>query len=654
MRSRFWTVPTVLTLAVLGFGYAAWAEPSDKPLAADPEEDLKDIPVETQPAGGAKPPISAEETDTPEPSDGSHSPAATGTPGKSDLLKPQILTGAAKEKRLFEFLEREYARSLKTNDWIARSLAAVSLSRIPTRTAGDTVLNIVKTDKSDITRLVAWQAMLSRVKYLHLEHYDEWVATTLTMAEKGLFRGRLRVGLFRLLATVPPSDKAKAVFMKVFAETNALDSEDIPTLDAMGGCLAAWQSGSLVEQLIGRMSNLDDAFRAEYILRKAGATAPPATASMNLGSAEMWKKAQSDYVAWWNSAKNNWKEPTKSELAKWRALAPQFVESPPDPQSINIDDPRWKEELELGGLGLRSFDVGLVVDVTGSMGEVIAWLKRDVKKMMLAFSLVSREPRIGLTFYRDAGNQSRDEFVTQSVPLTDNTEALVKALSEMKAKGGGDLPEAVLEGMVESYTINPWVGGKESRKIILLIGDAPNHPETQGKLEDLIKKKTTQGFKLYAVKVSTEYGSNDLATFDAICKIGDGVAIPVDFPSSKGFKGLGELPPKKKTGSGMSVESVELPPNELCVLAVAFNDNDDPSVKVLKEVLIGVINPQYKNRLEPFVKTVLAYCEDFIPEKRRPWGPAPPPKPTATWTHGPHERHSPAPGPTPKPFNPQE
>ncbi|NEP82416.1 MAG: hypothetical protein F6K39_32260 [Okeania sp. SIO3B3] len=52
------------------------------------------------------------------------------------------------------------------------------------------------------------------------------------MAEKGVFRGDLRVGLFDLLATAPPNSNRRKIWMRYFNATNSLDSADIRTLEA--------------------------------------------------------------------------------------------------------------------------------------------------------------------------------------------------------------------------------------------------------------------------------------------------------------------------------------------------------------------------------------------------------------------------------------
>ena len=58
----------------------------------------------------------------------------------------------------------------------------------------------------------------------------------------------------------------------------------------------------------------------------------------------------------------------------------------------------------------------LAIDSTGSMHGAIAWVKADAIKLLRALALISREPRLGVTFYRDKG----DAYVVQVHPMTDD------------------------------------------------------------------------------------------------------------------------------------------------------------------------------------------------------------------------------------------
>src|SRR5688500_10943470 len=117
------------------------------------------------------------------------------------------------------------------------------------------------------------------------------------------------------------------------------------------------------------------------------------------------------------------------------------------------------------------------------MTPVLEWLQRDLAKMMQAFGTVALEPRIGITFYRDR----HDRFVAMTKPLTGRIPDLLKVLSQMRAEGGGDIPEAVLDGLEDCLKKNPWTQQPKARKIIVLIGDAPPKEGTERECEELAK-----------------------------------------------------------------------------------------------------------------------------------------------------------------------
>ena len=51
-------------------------------------------------------------------------------------------------------------------------------------------------------------------------------------------------------------------------------ARDESVLEALGACAKTWKSPEVIEFLLNRLANLDDAYRAEWVLRAAGSTAP--------------------------------------------------------------------------------------------------------------------------------------------------------------------------------------------------------------------------------------------------------------------------------------------------------------------------------------------------------------------------------------------
>ena len=119
----------------------------------------------------------------------------------------------------------------------------------------------------------------------------------------------------------------------------------------------------------------------------------------------------------------------------------------------------------------NGLDVVLTFDSTGSMSGEINAVKQRI--LQIGSTLLAKVPetRIGLCTYRDLG----DAYVVQGLPLTNDLTEVIRTLNGVRAGGGGDTPEAVHYGLQWSISNNAFRPG--ARKVILLFGDAPPHPQ---------------------------------------------------------------------------------------------------------------------------------------------------------------------------------
>jgi hypothetical protein len=134
-------------------------------------------------------------------------------------------------------------------------------------------------------------------------------------------------------------------------------------------------------------------------------------------------------------------------------------------------------------LGVRKIglDVVFVFDATSSMAQFLRQVKIKIANLCMTFKMLVPTTRIGLVAYRDRG----DDFVTKKYPLTHKTQLLQKFLQSIDPVGGSDYEEAVDEGLRVAVTEFNW--DKNSKKIILLIGDAPPHKNEMQKAQELAK-----------------------------------------------------------------------------------------------------------------------------------------------------------------------
>jgi hypothetical protein len=125
----------------------------------------------------------------------------------------------------------------------------------------------------------------------------------------------------------------------------------------------------------------------------------------------------------------------------------------------------------VGQLRRSGLDIVLCFDSTGSMSGEISQVKRQIQRIGQTLTTLIPKARISICTYRDDG----DEYVTKGLPLTGSIQEVSTYLERVSAGGGGDHPEAVDEGLYWSVSQNNF--RPTARKVILLFGDAPPHPE---------------------------------------------------------------------------------------------------------------------------------------------------------------------------------
>jgi len=122
----------------------------------------------------------------------------------------------------------------------------------------------------------------------------------------------------------------------------------------------------------------------------------------------------------------------------------------------------WKPEF---------LDLAFVVDTTGSMGDELEWLTRELRGIVRAAqrSAPGVSIRYGLIVYRDEG----DDYVVRNYGFTNRQSQMVAWLRKQQANGGGDYPEAAAAALKAGASLD-WRRGKGER-LMFHIADAPPH-----------------------------------------------------------------------------------------------------------------------------------------------------------------------------------
>lgn len=121
---------------------------------------------------------------------------------------------------------------------------------------------------------------------------------------------------------------------------------------------------------------------------------------------------------------------------------------------------------------INAVDLAFVVDTTGSMGGLIAAAQRQMVDMLQELAQAADiNLWLGVVEYRD--HPPQDTMVYQVHAFTDDLQKAQKTIMKLNARGGGDGPEAVLDGIVAGCDELSW--WKHSRRLMVLVGDAPPH-----------------------------------------------------------------------------------------------------------------------------------------------------------------------------------
>jgi HEAT repeat protein len=217
--------------------------------------------------------------------------------------------------------------------------------------------------------------------------------------------------------------------------------------------------------------------------------------------------------------------------------AARFGYDPGDPDKGKVLwEQWWKQRTErpkrTGGfvyhvddLRRKGVDLVLVMDATSSMSGVIRATKARLRSVVAQLRRIVPDLRVRIVAYRDRSRDAKfaDAFVTLGSPLTHDARVLEDFLAGVPAYGGGDTPEAVLDGLRDAIGKTAWRDG--TYRVVLLFGDAPPHARDKPLL-----KAVVQEFKgvVHTVDV-VGYGANGpslaMEDFREIAAWGKGVAL---------------------------------------------------------------------------------------------------------------------------------
>ena len=161
----------------------------------------------------------------------------------------------------------------------------------------------------------------------------------------------------------------------------------------------------------------------------------------------------------------------------------------------------------------KKADIAFIVDATGSMGDEIAFLKKDLMNILdrVKGGQGDIELRTGTVFYRDEG----DEYVTKYSQFTDDYRQTIQYIAMQNARGGGDHPEAVHTALSAALQNLDWNASARSR-IAFLVLDAPAHQDHQGVVESL--QASIESYAKYGIKIIPVFCSSPTKECEFMCR----------------------------------------------------------------------------------------------------------------------------------------
>lgn len=144
----------------------------------------------------------------------------------------------------------------------------------------------------------------------------------------------------------------------------------------------------------------------------------------------------------------------------------------------------------------HGLDVVLAIDTTGSMDWVIEEVRERIDDLVGVVRGFVPKTRFGIVAYRDFDSA----YVTKIQPLTYQTRKLERFLGQLRAEGGGDVFEALEPAIVESIEKTGF--RDDSYRVVIVVGDAPPHPENMLRLIKRVRRFKKQGGVVSLLDVS--------------------------------------------------------------------------------------------------------------------------------------------------------
>ena len=236
-------------------------------------------------------------------------------------------------------------------------------------------------------------------------------------------------------------------------------------------------------------------------------------------------------------------EPKKPEAISERGHEPMPLPLPPNNARVTVKRSSPGEQRGtggtdvVGGLGSAPFrktvaelrksglEIVFVFDSTGSMSRTIADTKATIVQMLAVLRALVPDARFGLVTYRDRG--PRERYLVQQVSLGTDFWRACNFVQFVAADGGGDRPEDVRAGLAAAFQ-QQW--RKNARRVVVLAGDAPPHPNDWQRLLSEVRGFVADGRSfVHTIVTSPDIAGEDThERFGEIARAGKGTCTSLE------------------------------------------------------------------------------------------------------------------------------
>lgn len=228
-----------------------------------------------------------------------------------------------------------------------------------------------------------------------------------------------------------------------------------------------------------------------------------------------------DLRLWWLRARDALaKEQAALLEARRRPAQAHAGGTPPAPdESVTVPADRTSDLYDyVAELRRDGLEVCIVMDSTGSMGQVIGRARSRAAAMMKRLAWLVPRFRAGLVTYDDAARLR--------IALTSDGDALQEAFRRLVASGGGDWEEGVDKGIALALRQETMAWSAKAWRVLIVIGDAPPHLGDVPSLMRRITRARADDLYVHSVIVSTvSTRESGVDHFEAIAAAGGGIHV---------------------------------------------------------------------------------------------------------------------------------